>query len=48
MFKSEDIVIDNDGSGAHIVLNKVESDDEDKLCAASSSDSDSDSEGEEE
>ena len=46
MFESEDIVIDDDRSGVHVVMNKVESDDKDKSHAASSSDSDS--EGEEE
>ena len=38
---SEDRVIDDDGSCMCVVVNKVESNDEDKLCVASSSDSDS-------
>ena len=46
LFKSEHIAMDNDRSDVCIVVNKLESDDEDKLHAASSSDSDS--EGEEE
>ena len=39
MFESEDIVIDNDRSGACVVVSKVESNNEDKLHAASSSNS---------
>ena len=41
LFESEDIVMDNNGSGVCVVMNKVESDNEDELYAASSSDSDS-------
>ena len=46
LFKSEDIVIDDDRSGAYVVVNKVESDNEDKSDTASSSDSDSEGEKE--
>ena len=46
LFESEDIVMDDNRSCVCIVMNKVESDDEDKSCTASSSDFDP--EGEEE
>ena len=46
LLESENIVMDDDGSSACAVVNKVESDDEDKSDTASSSDSDI--EGEEE
>ena len=39
LIKSEDIMIDNDKSGACIIVNKVENDDRGKSDTASSSDS---------